>query len=432
MNLGINIFLWITYAVSLYFSVFILLIYLDKKDVFRKEENDSSEQDGKGHSLQKLPLVSVLVPAFNEEKTIIRTLESIHQLDYPKERLEVIVIDDGSKDKTKKMVGWYIQDKSQFKLISHQNCGKAASLNKALKIAKGEFFACLDADSFVDRATLKKMLVQYYSENDPKLAIITPAMKVYQPKNLLQRLQWLEYIVIILIARLSSQIDSLYVAPGPFSLYRTEIIRKLGGFDEKSITEDQEIAYRVQKEQYKIKQCPKGYVYTVAPEAIRPFYRQRRRWYLGSLDCVYKYRGLIANQKYGDFGMMQMIKNALGYFLAITGMGLAVYIFILPLLERLKNLVLIKFNIWPYLLNLKLNLNFLSFLLIDFRKGVVIVFLGMVGITLFYLAHKNANEKMIKFGWIPLIPYAFFYYLLKGTILLLSLFEFARGKKIKW
>ncbi|HLD72566.1 MAG TPA: glycosyltransferase family 2 protein, partial [Candidatus Nanoarchaeia archaeon] len=182
MNLGINIFLWITYLISLYFSVFILLIYLDKKDVFRKEENDSSEQDGKSHSLQKLPLISVLVPAFNEEKTIIRTLESVHQLDYPKEKLEVIVIDDGSKDKTKKMMEWYIQDKSQFKLISHQNCGKAASLNKALKIAKGEFFACLDADSFVDRATLKKMLAQYYSENDPKLAIITPAMKVYQPK----------------------------------------------------------------------------------------------------------------------------------------------------------------------------------------------------------------------------------------------------------
>ncbi len=432
MNLGINIFLWMTYVVSLYFAVFILLIYLDKKDIFRKEENDSSGQDGKDHSLQKLPLVSVLIPAYNEEKTIIRTLESVYQLDYPKEKLEVIVIDDGSKDKTKKMVEWYVQDKSNFKLISHQNCGKAVSLNKALKIAKGEFFACLDADSFVDRATLKKMLRQYYSENDPKLAIITPAMKVYQPKNLLQRLQWLEYIVIILIARLSSQIDSLYVAPGPFSLYRTEIIRKLGGFDEKSITEDQEIAYRVQKEQYKIKQCPKGYVYTVAPEAIKPFYRQRRRWYLGSLDCVYKYRGLIANKKYGDFGMMQMIKNALGYFLAITGIAIAFYLIILPLLEKLKNLILIKFNIWPYLLTLKLNLNFLSFLLIDFRKGVIIVFLGIVGLTLFYLAHKNANEKMIKFGWIPLIPYAFFYYLLKGTILLLSLFEFARGKKIKW
>lgn len=432
MNLGINIFLWMTYVVSLYFAVFILLIYLDKKDIFRKEENDSSGQDGKDHSLQKLPLVSVLIPAYNEEKTIIRTLESVYQLDYPKEKLEVIVIDDGSKDKTKKMVEWYVQDKSNFKLISHQNCGKAVSLNKALKIAKGEFFACLDADSFVDRTTLKKMLRQYYSENDPKLAIITPAMKVYQPKNLLQRLQWLEYIVIILIARLSSQIDSLYVAPGPFSLYRTEIIRKLGGFDEKSITEDQEIAYRVQKEQYKIKQCPKGYVYTVAPEAIKPFYRQRRRWYLGSLDCVYKYRGLIANKKYGDFGMMQMIKNALGYFLAITGIAIAFYLIILPLLEKLKNLILIKFNIWPYLLTLKLNLNFLSFLLIDFRKGVIIVFLGIVGLTLFYLAHKNANEKMIKFGWIPLIPYAFFYYLLKGTILLLSLFEFARGKKIKW
>jgi cellulose synthase/poly-beta-1,6-N-acetylglucosamine synthase-like glycosyltransferase len=424
MNIFVNILLWIAYAASLYFSIFLLLIFFDNRKVFAQEESSDNPK--------MTPEVTVIVPAYNEEKTITKTLQSIFNLDYPKERLEVLIVNDGSKDQTKEIIQNFIKDKPNFKLISHKNQGKAASMNKALKVAKGEFFACLDADSFVDSKTLKKMLSLYYKENDPNLVIITPAMKVYKPKNILQKIQWLEYLVIILIARITSQIDSLYVAPGPFSLYKTKIIQNLGGFDEKNITEDQEIAYRVQKNQYKIKQCFDGYVFTTAPEKIKPFYKQRRRWYLGSIACIHQYKEMVANKKYGDFGVMQMIKNVLGYVLAVTGISLAVYLILLPILNKIKNLILIKFNLWPWLTSLELKLNFITLLLIDFRKGFIIAFLFMVGFFFFYLAHKNAKEKMMKFGFIVLIPYFLFYYLLKGIILLLSLFEFTRGRKIKW
>ncbi len=424
MNVFMNIVLLIAYITSLYFSVFLFLVFLDKIVLFKKEKSSLN--------VPKTPLVSVIVPAYNEEKTILRTLKSVNGLDYPKSKLEVIIINDGSKDKTGEVVKNYIKNKSNFKLISHKNMGKAASMNKALKIAKGELFACLDADSFVDSLTLKKMLSFYYQENDPQLVIVTPAMKVYQPSNLLQRVQWLEYLVIILIARIVSHLDSLYVAPGPFSLYRTDIIRKLGGFDKTSIVEDQEIAYRVQKENYKIKQCFEGYVYTVAPKKIKPFYLQRRRWYLGSIACVHKYKELIANKKYGDFGMMQMVKNVAGYVLALTGIIIAFYIFVGPFFTKLKNLAVIKFNILPYLFDFNFNFTFLNFLLTDFKKVFIIFFLFALGAFFFYQAHKNANEKMNAFGWLPLIPYFAFYYLVKGVILLISLFEFARGKKLKW
>ena len=424
MNLFVNILLWIAYITSLYFSIFLLLVYFDKKNIFKTEHSSLNPKAE--------PLVSILVPAYNEENTILKTLISIQELDYPKTKLEVIVIDDGSKDNTKQIVQEYIKDKPYFSLISHPNMGKAASMNKALKIAKGEFFACLDADSFVHPLTLKKMLSQYYQKNYPNLAIITPAMKVYQPKNILQKIQWLEYLVIILIARVSSHLDSLYVAPGPFSLYRTEIIRRLGGFDEESIVEDQEIAYKVQKNNYRVTQCFDGYVYTVAPKQFKPFYRQRKRWYLGSIICLKKYKQMIANRKYGDFGMMQMTKNVLGYFFAITGITIAIYFLLKPLLEQLKSLIIIKFNIFPYLANLNLKVNFLDLLLTDFRKGFIVLFLFIIGAMFFYYAHRNANEKMTKFGWLPLLPYFVFYYLMKGSILLLSLVHFARNKKLKW
>jgi len=424
MNIIINVILWIAYFFSLYFSVFLLLIYLDKRAQFKAEIPSTR--------LTKYPLITVIVPAHNEENTIIKTLESVFHLDYPPEKLEVFVINDGSTDKTEQIVKEYIKGKKNFKLLSHSNRGKAASMNRALKMAKGEFFACLDADSFVDSLTLRKMLYMYEQDSDPNLAIITPAMKVYQPKNLLQRVQWLEYNVIILIARLSSYLDCLYVAPGPFSLYRTGVIKELGGFSEGHITEDQEIAYRVQQQHYRIKQCPDGFVYTTAPKDFYPFYRQRRRWYLGSMICVYQYKHLVGNKKYGDFGLMQMIKNVLGFILAVTGIIIAGYFLLRPLFNWIKEMSLIKFNLIPYLLSLRLRFTLMDFLLTDFRKGFVILFLFVIGILFFYWAHKNAKEKMLTFGWIPLIPYFAFYYTLKGIILLICMVEFIKGKKVKW
>lgn len=424
MNFFVEILIWIAYLLSLYFSVFLLLVYLDKRSSIKIERSDTNPPH--------LPLVSIIIPAYNEEKTILKTLQSVEELDYPKEKMEVIVVNDGSKDNTKIIIEQFIAGKKYFRVRSHENRGKAASLNRALQEVQGEFFACLDADSFVHPLTLRKMLSLYYKENNADIAIITPAMKVANPKNILQKVQWLEYIVIIFVARLAALLDSLYVAPGPFSLYRTAIIKELGGFDEKNITEDQEIAYRVQKHHYRIKQSFDGYVYTTAPSKFKPFYRQRRRWYLGSLLCLHKYKEMIANRRYGDFGMLQTIKNIAGYFLAITGITVAIYLFYIPIKNWIANLLAIKFEVMPYIVNFQFKFNFMNFLLADFKKMFVVLFLFIISFSFFYLAHKNAREKMTAFGWVPLLPYFVFYYLFKGVILLISLIEFSRGKKLRW
>ena len=424
MNEVVNVILWFAYIISLYFTIFILLIFIDKKESFKKEESSLN--------LNIEPIVSILIPAFNEEKTILKTLKSVNSLDYPKDKLDILVLNDGSKDKTEDIIKTFIANKPHFKLLSHKNRGKAASLNRGLTLAKGEYFACLDADSFVEKETLRKMLSMYEKENDPELAIITPAMKVAKPKGLLQKMQWIEYIVIIFIARVSSHIDSLYVAPGPFSVYRTSIVKEIGGFDEENITEDQEIAYRVQQKNYRIKQCFDGYVYTTAPNKIKPFFHQRRRWYLGGMICLHKYKNMIGKKKYGDFGIMQLVKNLFGYILAITGITLAIHYGVVPFLRWIKNLIIIKFDIIPSILNLKLTFDPLLFLLADFKKMFIVIFLFAIGFYFFFQAHKNANERVMKLGWIPLIPYFAFYYLLKGIILLLTLFEFSRGKKVRW
>lgn len=439
MNTYITILLWITYLLSLYFSLFFLFVFFERKLEWRKPHN--------AVKLPNHPLVSIIIPAHNEGDFIIRTLRSVLALRYPHDKLEVIVVDDGSTDHTKELVKKFIAGMRGVSLISHPNRGKAASLNRALGMAHGEFFVCLDADSVVEPNALVNMLTLYYADSQKlcnlsdstqntytckesqDIAIITPVMKVHEPRTLLQRVQWIEYLVMVLISRIAGHLDCLYVAPGPFSLYRTDIIRKLGGFDERSITEDQEIAYRVQMHHYRIKHCPAASVYTAAPADLWAFFRQRRRWYRGSIACLSKYRSLILNRAYGDFGFIQMLKNSLGFFLALSGISFSSYFIFWPVIEKLYHLSLVGFDIWPYIEHITLTFTPYS---LDIQKVFIVGVLFMIGMIFFVQAHRNANEKVNKFGMLPIIPYFFLYYLLKGIILFYVIIEYGFRRKHIW
>ena len=343
----------------------------------------------------------------NEEKTIRKTLLSLVSLDWPKDKLEIIVINDGSKDKTAKIVTRFIKDYKSFniRLINQKNQGKAAALNTGLQQLKGKYFACLDADSFVAPETLKRMI--FWHEQDKKLAITTPVMKVHQPKNWIQKFQRLEYITGMLLTKLMSYIDCNYVAPGPFSVYKTAIIKKIGGFDEKSLVEDQEIAYRVQKHHYKIIQVPKAVVLTVAPHNLSLLKKQRNRWFKGSLMNIIKYRELIFNKKYGDFGVFQMPLNIFAFLLAGASMVTFAYYTIKPLFDKFYNLWLVDFDLIPYLQNWEW-----SFDILRIQVTPTFILYLMLSLTVFflYLASRTNDDKIREHGWFYIIPYFFVYF----------------------
>ncbi len=159
MELFIEAIIWIAYIISLYCSIFLFLVYLEKRKIFDLEQSSTEPE--------KFPFISIIVPAYNEEKSIISTLESIEQIDYPKDKLEILVVSNGSSDKTPQLVKEFIKNKKEFKLFSLTEKGKALALNYGLSKCSGEFFACLDADSIVDKATLRKMLSLYYKEKGP-------------------------------------------------------------------------------------------------------------------------------------------------------------------------------------------------------------------------------------------------------------------------
>ena len=126
---------------------------------------------------------------------------------------------------------------------------------------------------------------------------------------------------------------------------------------------------------------------------------------------------------------MQMVKNVIGYFVVLTGIGFASYYLIWPFLLKIKRGFVISFDLIPFFKDFNFVFNPLF---IDIPKVIIVSALFLTSIFFFYQAHKNAKEKIRSFGYLPIIPYFLFYYMLKGGILIISLYEFAKGKKIKW
>lgn len=422
MNILIEFLLWSTYLIVLYIVIFWLLSFLDNRQLMRKEAKIKKR-------LNVFPLITVIVPSFNEEKTISETLYSVLNLKYPKNKIQLIIVNDGSTDFTNKKINEIIEQNRDRNiiLIDQENQGKANSLNNALKKANGELFACLDADSIVEKHTLEKM-VKFYQEN-PNLAIVTPAMKVRNPKTLFQKFQRIEYLSSMFISRMMGYLDMIYVAPGPFSLYRTEIIKNLGGFDVGNLTEDQEIAYRIQKNNYGIKQCHNAYVYTTSPRNIKSLYRQRNRWFKGSLINLYKYKELFFNKKYGDFGVLQIPANLMTFFLSISAIFFFGYFLIKPTLKMIKNMALINFDFMYYLKNISLKFNILGLELGTMFMASMLFFASLL---IFYLSHKNTNEKIRNHGFLYLIPYFFIYYIVLSFFSVIVLIQLVLGFKQKW
>ncbi|MDD5023441.1 MAG: glycosyltransferase [Candidatus ainarchaeum sp.] len=292
----------IDYLVSflaLYVVVLFILLYLINREKITKPVKKTNWE----------PKISVVIPAYNEEKNIRRCIQSLLDMDYPKNKLEIIVVDDGSKDNTYKIAIEY--KKSGVKVFRKKNEGTAAATkNYGISKATGELIATLDADSYVSKNALRKILPLFDEED---VVAVTSAVKVSNPNSFLKTLQRVEYLLAVFSRRILSVIDSVFVTPGPFSVFRASVFKKVGVFDEKSILEDQEIALRMQKHNLKIRSSIDAEVFTDVPGNFFSLIRQRIRWHRGGLINSINYFHLI-NPKYGDFGLIVLPLSLIAIF----------------------------------------------------------------------------------------------------------------------
>ncbi|MFA7315282.1 MAG: glycosyltransferase family 2 protein [Candidatus Paceibacterota bacterium] len=299
---------------SVYVQVFFLITFLQKrKQIVYHADN---------LELASYPSVTVTVPCFNEENTIDKTVKSLLALDYPKDKLTIFLVDDGSTDTTWQKIKEF-ESHPNIKIFHKENGGKHTALNIGLVHAVSEFVGCLDADSFVHPQALKRIMKTF--ESYPKTMAIAPSIIVYNPKNILQTAQKIEYDMAVYTKKMLGFMGGIHVTPGPFSIFRKKVFDDLGPYRKAHNTEDQEIALRMQEHGYKIDHCPDAYVYTVAPNSVLKLYRQRIRWIYGFIKNLIDYRRLIFKKKYGTIALFTLPSGFISILGAIFLFGTVIY-----------------------------------------------------------------------------------------------------------
>lgn len=302
--------------IAIFFESFVLVTLLSKP-----------ARDARGRSSPAaLPSAAVIVPCWNEAATVAATCDSLLALEYPKEKLEIILVDDGSTDATPQAMERFALH-PQVRIIRKENGGKHTALNAGIAATRAEIVGCLDADSFVEPSALREIVACF---DNPRVAAATAAMSVHKPKNILQHMQNAEYAFGITLRHAFASVNGLYVTPGPFSFYRRDIVEKLGGFRYGHQTEDMEMALRIQHAGYKIENAPRARVYTKAPGTIVELIRQRTRWTSGFLrNILNEYRHLIFSRRHSALGML-----ALPTALLSIGSGILLFCTMLVLLTK--------------------------------------------------------------------------------------------------
>jgi len=262
----------------------------------RREKNDS------GFDITENPvLVSVIVPAYNEEKALGKTIESLLRLSYSNK--EIIIVDDGSTDRTLEVARSYAQ-KDVVMVVTKSNGGKWDALNTGIKAAKGEFIVCIDADTILDQNAIH-YLVRHF--RNPKIGAVAGNVKVGNRGSLLTKLQALEYVVGINLHRRSeAHLQNVTVVPGPIGAFRASVLNEVGFFEGDTFAEDADITFRILKAGYRTLYEPRAFAYTEAPKSMTGLAKQRYRWYRGSLQVLSKHKNMAFNMKYGRTGTFVM------------------------------------------------------------------------------------------------------------------------------
>jgi len=308
------------------------------------------------------PRVTVLIPAYNEEKVIVRTIRSVLNSDY--ENLRTIVIDDGSSDRTYDVACEAYRDEiatGRLQVLSKPNAGKAEALNYAVGLLTEEYYVGIDADTVIARDAVSKLIGHFA---DPQVGAVAGNAKVGNRVNLWTRWQALEYITSQNFERRALDLFNVVtVVPGAIGGWRTEAVRQGGGYPINTVAEDADLTMNLLEQGYKVIYEDQALAFTEAPIDAKGLMRQRFRWSFGTLQAVFKHK-------------QAFTKNpAMGFF-ALP--NILIFQILLPLVSPLIDLMFVYGTI-QYLLDRhfhpdtanaagfkKLLAYFLTFLIIDF------------------------------------------------------------------
>src|SRR5947207_5403070 len=268
-------------------SIGILAIF----DRLRSHVHGTPEQIAAYH-----PKVAVLIPAYNEERVIERTIHGALDSDYP--NLRVIVIDDGSSDRTLEIARQAFRREAadgRVLILSKPNSGKAEALNFGLEhIGDAEFFVGIDADTIIAPDAVSRLVPHFLN---PKVGAVAGNAKVGNRVNLWTRWQALEYITSQNFERRAlNTMGAVSVVPGAIGAWRTSAVQALGGYHTDTVAEDADLTMALLERGYRVEYEDRALAYTEASVNANGLMRQRFRWSFGILQSVWKHRGVFARE----------------------------------------------------------------------------------------------------------------------------------------
>jgi len=396
------------YIVLFFFGIYFLTMFMLIFSKNRKKLYDFPK-------LKKFPSISILVPALDEEDTIADTINYLLKIDYPSDKKEIIIINDGSKDKTKRIIEGFVKKNKNVFLLDKENSGKADSLNRGIKMAKGELIAVADADSYPNKDVFMKMVGHFEDKN---VGAVTSRVLVRNKEGFLGKFQDIDYRVIAWSRKVLDYVNSVYVTNGPMSIYRKSILKEVGGFDTKNLTEDIEVTWHILSKGYHTRMSYDAKVYTKVPSKFKDWMNQRVRWNLGGLQTIYKYKSFFFRSR-NAFGYFVIPYVSLAFFLAIVGFLL------------FSRFVWKKLSIYIYSIPFFLQ-GYNPFKYFDFVFPLtVLLILGAIFLSLSFYYYKTALRDSNRKSILNIIIYTLVYRPLYVLPLLVSIYRLIKGD-IRW
>ena len=249
--------------------------------------------------LDDQPLVSVIIPAYNEEKVLTNCVQSILRSDY--HNIEVLIIDDGSTDGTADMMAELATDEPRITALAQPNAGKGAALNNGIARSHGEVLFFVDADGLFAPNTIREMLRGLHS---PRIgAVCGDDRPINLDRVQTKMLTILSHVGTGLVRRALVVLHSLPIVSGNIGAFPRTVIDEIGGFREDTVGEDLELTWRVQMAGYQVEFRPTALVYAESPSTVKGLWRQRVRWARGLLQTMRLHKRAIGNPRFGAFGL---------------------------------------------------------------------------------------------------------------------------------
>lgn len=281
---------WFVLSVGIFRSIFIMALS------FVRQPNRPVASD-------EIPKVSIIIPAFNEEKVIAASIRSALASDYP--NFEVVVVDDGSNDRTINEILRF-SHKQNIRVISQPNQGKWSALNRAILQLDSEIAVCLDADTQMQPDAVSRLARHF---TNPKVGAVAGKIIVGNRVNLLTRLQALEYATSQNAERLAFDfLNGILVVPGAIGAWRVQALREAGLFRSDTLTEDSDLTISVNRCGYRIVYDETARALTEAPKSVRRLLSQRLRWSLGMFQSSWKHkRAFLEGRSIGMISIPDML-----------------------------------------------------------------------------------------------------------------------------